>query len=153
MSDNSDAAAKVSAGEVVSWALVAAWACFIFFMSAHTGTDFDQGTDFVARVKQWLSAVQLALLGADVDVVSSAAHFCEYLIFGMLLRNALGRRFDARRALVLTIAVASLYGVTDEIHQIFVPGRCCDPVDWAVDTAGATLGAFACATLFARRRA
>ena len=37
---------------------------------------------------------------------------------------------------------ASLYGISDEIHQIFVPGRTADPIDWLVDTCGAALGAF-----------
>jgi VanZ family protein len=33
--------------------------------------------------------------------------------------------------------VCSLYGISDEFHQSFVPGRTPDPVDWATDTAGA----------------
>lgn len=128
---------------VVSWALVIAWAGVIFFMSAHTGSDFDQGTDFVAQVKRWLNAAQAALFGPGVDVASSAAHFCEYAVFGALLQNALRLRLDARRAVAIAVICASLYGVTDEIHQLFVPGRACDPVDWIVDTLGATLGAVA----------
>ncbi|WP_165172609.1 VanZ family protein [Adlercreutzia sp. ZJ242] len=136
---------------VASWALVIAWAGVIFFMSAHTGSDFDQGTDFVAQVKQWLTGLQMALFGPDVDVISSIAHFCEYTVFGALLQNALRLKVDARRAVAIAIICASLYGVTDEIHQIFVPGRACDPVDWIVDTLGATLGA--CAWwLMGRRR-
>lgn len=42
------------------------------------------------------------------------------------------------------VAAASLYGVTDEIHQLFVPGRFCDPADWLVDTLGALTGALIC---------
>ena len=45
------------------------------------------------------------------------------------------------RAVLLAVACASLYGVTDELHQYFVPGRACDPADWLVDTCGAVLGA------------
>ena len=123
-----------------SWILVAAWACVIFFMSAHTGNDLDQGTDFVAHVKQWLNGIQAALLGPGVDVVSSLAHFCEYAVFGALLQNALGKKTDARRAAAFAVLCASAYGITDEFHQLFVPGRACDPIDWIVDTAGATLG-------------
>ena len=49
--------------------------------------------------------------------------------------------------------VASLYGMTDEFHQYFVPDRACDPLDWLIDTCGATLGAFlARAALEARFR-
>lgn len=131
----------------VSWALVAVWACFIFFMSAHTGNDLDEGTGLVALVKQWLAGIQMSLLGPDVDLVSSVAHFCEYTVFGALLQNALRLRLGPRDAVLAAIACASLYGVTDEIHQIFVPGRCCDPIDWLVDTAGAVLGSCAWGTV------
>ena len=43
----------------------------------------------------------------------------------------------------LAIVCTSLYAVTDEIHQIFVEGRACKISDWAIDTAGAVLGAVA----------
>lgn len=137
------APARTKGALVASWLLVAAWAGVIFFMSSHTGSDFKQGTDFVARVQQWLNSIQVALLGPGVDVVSSIAHFCEYLVFGMLLQNAFAGHFSARRAAVFAVVAASAYGVTDEFHQLYVPGRACDPVDWMVDTAGAALGSFA----------
>jgi VanZ family protein len=34
----------------------------------------------------------------------------------------------------------SFYGITDEIHQYFVPGRSADPWDWLADTVGVILG-------------
>ena len=33
------------------------------------------------------------------------------------------------------------YAVTDEIHQAFVPGRACAPMDVLIDSAGAATGA------------
>lgn len=126
---------------VLSWALVIAWACVIFFMSAHTGSDFQQGTDFVARVKMRIDELQLALFGPGVDIASSIAHFCEYTVFGALLQNALSGHVSPKRAVLAGIALGSLYGVSDEFHQLFVPGRACDPADWVVDTLGTTLGA------------
>lgn len=69
---------------------------------------------------------------------SSLAHFGEYAILGALLLVALGSPDRA----ITAIALASAYGITDELHQIFVPGRTCDPVDWLVDTAGAATGVF-----------
>ena len=41
------------------------------------------------------------------------------------------------------IICSSIYAATDEIHQIFVPGRACRVLDWGIDTGGAALGAFA----------
>lgn len=130
---------------VLAWALVAAWAVVIFVMSAHTGDDLSQGDDLIARVKQWLEAVSAQLFGPDVDAVSSLAHFCEFTVLGALLANALGRHIEPRErwlmVLGLAVAAGSAYAITDEVHQIFVPGRVCDVLDWLVDTAGTALGA------------
>ena len=51
-------------------------------------------------------------------------------------------------ALLATPALASaaqvtLYGVVDEIHQSFTPGRSSSVFDWLADTAGGFLGACA----------
>ena len=41
------------------------------------------------------------------------------------------------------VVLTSLYAATDEIHQLFVEGRACKISDWAIDTAGAAIGAAA----------
>jgi VanZ family protein len=56
---------------------------------------------------------------------------------------------------VLAIALAVAYGVTDELHQAFVPGRTADLADVAADAVGAVvagLGAWGCAILLRARR-
>ena len=55
------------------------------------------------------------------------------------------------RACVLAVAIAAVYAITDEFHQMFVPGRACDPADWLVDVVAASL-AVAIAYAIARRR-
>lgn len=138
---------------VLSWVLVAIWAGVIFYMSSRTGTDLSDGDDLVARVKQWLGEIQLRYFGPGVDLASSLAHFCEFTVFGALLANAFGRHFRGRWLVVLLLAVlaASAYAVTDEVHQIFVPDRMCDIVDWIVDTTGALLGACICIAVLRAR--
>ena len=42
--------------------------------------------------------------------------------------------------LIITVVIVSTYGIIDEIHQSFVPGRCADSLDWCADTLGAVLG-------------
>ncbi len=167
---------------VALWSLAAFWAGFIFFMSAHTGTDLDQGNGLAAQVKRWLSDLAAPVFGPDADAVSIAAHFMEYAVFGALLFVALFQlrchgevcRRDRRAAAaglpglahscpfsvyrrlwllaLAAIALASLYGASDEFHQLFVPGRMCDPADWLTDTCGAALGSGLAALFTTRHR-
>jgi len=87
-----------------------------------------------------LSSMQSTGLGGGY---SALAHFSAYAVLGALLWWALGGRNGGRRAVVLAILIASLYGITDEYHQSFVPGRNPDAADWALDTLGAAAAALA----------
>ncbi|MEM7263575.1 MAG: VanZ family protein [Planctomycetota bacterium] len=50
------------------------------------------------------------------------------------------------RSIALVAALSgAAYGITDEIHQAYVPGRSADVWDWAADSVGASLGGFCCA--------
>jgi VanZ family protein len=51
------------------------------------------------------------------------------------------RQFRRLRTFLLIVLISSLYGVIDEIHQFYVPGRNCNVWDWMADTIGALLGA------------
>lgn len=57
-------------------------------------------------------------------------HAGNFGVLGALLYLATGRVW-------LAVLLASLYGVSDEVHQAYVPGRSADPLDWVADTVGA----------------
>jgi VanZ family protein len=72
------------------------------------------------------------------------AHFLTYGLLGVLLVNALaGARWRAMtgRIAVTAILLATAYGVTDELHQYFVPGRDCSIFDLRADALGAATAA------------
>lgn len=131
------------------WVLVFLMAGFIFYMSSRTAGQL--GTGIFSALKEQMNTWINGAFGTTGDPMSSVAHFCEYLVLGILLVNALRSHLPLSQAIVVGIACASAYGVTDEIHQLFVEGRYCDIVDWATDTAGASLGA-ALAALLLRRK-
>lgn len=139
-------------GTVVRWLVVAAWACVIVFMSSNTGSNLNDDLGFFSELYRNLHAMQETLFGPDVDLLSSAAHFCEYALLGLLLANALRQHMPLKRACLVAIACASLFGVSDELHQYFVPERMCDPLDWLVDTCGASLGALIARFIFSKGR-
>ncbi|HCR36426.1 hypothetical protein A2130_02115 [Candidatus Woesebacteria bacterium GWC2_33_12] len=74
-------------------------------------------------------------------VVKKTAHVVEYAILAILLYRAMvGSDMDKKKALIISIIIAGLYGLTDEIHQSFTPGREPRIRDVAIDTFGASLG-------------
>jgi|SRR5206468_817279 len=71
-----------------------------------------------------------------------ALHIVEYAGLAVLVARALRREgFGRGWSLTLALAIASAYGASDEWHQIFVPGRDSNVLDWVADTIGAAIGA------------
>lgn len=73
-------------------------------------------------------------------------HVVEYGVLGILLYRALrwaSGPWFAAHAWWLASLGAACYGLTDEIHQSYVPPRMADHLDVVADAAGATLLTFA----------
>jgi len=71
-------------------------------------------------------------------------HVAAYALLGFLFFRALsGDRpsFNRNFSLILSIIFTGLYGLSDEIHQSFVPGRSAEVADALADLAGGFLGA------------
>ena len=68
-------------------------------------------------------------------------HFIEYLVFAVFLSRALVYS-GWRKTAIFAFAAAVAYGITDEIHQMYVPLRSSDWRDLIADSAGATFGIF-----------
>lgn len=78
------------------------------------------------------------------DVSDKVLHAVEYAGLGVLCYRAFRWGVSvqvASHALLLAIVTASLYGMTDEVHQLFVPLRESGWQDWLADTIGAVIGA------------
>ena len=79
---------------------------------------------------------------APGDVDDSVAHALEYGVLAVLLvRGLIGALWRGISIWAAWIAVllATLYGVTDEVHQRFVPGRTAEVTDLIADALGATV--------------
>ncbi len=70
------------------------------------------------------------------------AHFIEYAILGLLVSRALGGYgVQPRKAVLITIGMCLLYGVSDEVHQAFTPRREPSLLDLVADVLGGSAGA------------
>src|SRR5262245_21000950 len=77
------------------------------------------------------------------ETSDKSGHFIGYVILSVLLLRALsGGRIAgvSWRTALLAILFSTLYGVSDELHQSFVPHRTPDVWDVAADAAGAGAG-------------
>ncbi|MCL2151184.1 MAG: VanZ family protein [Coriobacteriia bacterium] len=101
----------------------------------------------------YLSSIPASGMPSHSEVLNPIAHFLEYMLFAALLTVAVNS--PPRKlwiSALIAIVIASLYGASDELHQLFVAGRHCDPMDWLVDTIGALVGASLVIWLIAARR-
>ncbi len=122
-----DAIRESVTGQVfLYWLPAVLYAGMIFYMSSQSHPE-EQLPSFVLK-----------------DVSDKVLHAVEYAGLAVLccraFRWAAGPSV-ARQALVLAVVTASIYGITDEVHQFFVPFRESSWLDWLADTAGAAIGA------------
>lgn len=108
----------------VAWVLALAWAGFLFVQSSSS-----EAGSFLARLPE----------GSDKVV-----HAIAYAVLAALLTYASGRP-------VLSVLAAVAYGVSDEVHQAFVPGRSSDVFDLLADAVGAGIGAWTARALWRMR--
>ena len=73
-------------------------------------------------------------------------HFSAFFILAVLLKLALlyqrKSRFLFENAIIATIVICLFYAGIDEIHQMFIPGRFAEILDWVADGSGVILGVF-----------
>lgn len=105
-----------------AWGPAVAWMGVIFYFSHQPVVDIPMGApDYVAH------AIGYAALG------------------GLLMWALAGARMGemSLRLAPWAIVIGALYGVSDEFHQSFIPGRFPSVSDVVADTVGAIAGAFA----------
>ena len=130
---------------------VAVWLIVIFCMSAAPAQDSTVmslsvgrflGDVFVPGFKTWSAARQTAFARSIDFVVRKCAHAAEYAVLGVLVSGWLRRTgmTHGKNTAAACICFCFLYACTDELHQLFVPGRACRFMDVLIDTGGALCG-------------
>lgn len=70
------------------------------------------------------------------------AHSIAYFIFGISLAMFLmsNTSWDSVQKIgLVTLFIGTLYGLSDEVHQYFIPGRDAEFLDWVADVVGICL--------------
>ncbi len=110
--------------------------------SLHIVTDFC-GLLLYCAVIYWLSSQPQQPVQIHFSHQDKVLHAIAFMIMAVLVWRCF-RHFDIgiRSRFGFSLLFCSLYGLADEWHQSFIPGRQTDIADWLADTTGAALCLF-----------
>ncbi|MGB9880767.1 MAG: VanZ family protein [Anaerolineae bacterium] len=72
-------------------------------------------------------------------LLKKLAHIGEYTLLYLLLVRAFRRNHELEPAMRLSLLVTTIYAISDEVHQAFVPGRHANWYDVVIDISGGLL--------------
>ncbi len=121
----------------ISLLLVILWMIFIFVMSSFDATSSSNQSNFIVDIIT--SIINIKDIGLLSLIIRKLAHFIEYFILGILVINFI-TRYDKK--IIIAILLCIIYATSDEIHQIFVPGRSCQIIDIMIDSLGSIMGIY-----------
>jgi len=107
---------------------------------------------FMIVLTSWPRPPRIPVLSA-IPNADKAIHFVLYGVEAYLLYRASrwpGRAGRSFRRVLAIVGVMAIWGVADEVHQYWIPGRSMEAGDVAADVTGATVGALA-ASLASKR--
>lgn len=123
----------------------------IFYFSSQNQVASTELSDKV--VKPVMNVVeQTQIVGRKLDIfdyfnfserIRDVMHFFEYAVLGILTWLSV-ETFNTGRKKFVTIIFCVLYACSDEIHQIFVPGRGASIYDVIIDACGSLIGLGIC---------
>lgn len=125
--------------KIVWYVLSVLIATGIFISSSIPGDASGYASMALALAVQYILPISNELLNF---LVRKAAHLVVYFLLAFCVAQSLKFHIHRPRVLLLSAwAIASLYGVTDEIHQFFVPDRVMAFLDILINAVGALAGA------------
>lgn len=131
--------------KILSWTVVILWMVLIFILSSQIAEESRQLSTGITEII--IKTIKNIIPNADFDIgylnyiVRKNAHFIAYLVLGLLSLIALKRSgVYGYRSLVYALGICILYAISDEVHQLFVPGRGGQIKDVIIDSAGASVG-------------
>jgi VanZ family protein len=137
MSGSAIALPRPRASRMSEWLPIVIWAIVIFVFST-SGFSSVYTSRVLAPILRWIDpGISVVAIGIINALVRKLAHFTEYgVLFWLLVRGPLNGRP------LVAMAVCVAYAMTDEAHQLFVPGRGPSIYDIALDSTGAMFGGF-----------
>lgn len=151
--------------KIILWALVIGCMVTIFAFS-HQSADVshDLSNSVLFKILDALGILKNMPRSAMIEtteflhfLIRKAAHFSIYATLGALvyLLMRAGHEIKVKLCVFLAPVICALYAISDEVHQLYIPGRSGEVRDVLIDTLGALCGILIAMTIYAlwqRRR-
>ncbi len=120
--------------KIVSALLLASVLVTVFLLSNEVSAQSNETSGFFVDLLSRILNTEISSAA-----IRTFAHFCEFGAVGFLTLNCIYAFTEGKRY-ILSVVLSFVYAVTDEIHQLFVPGRAFQFSDLLVDLGGIFLG-------------
>lgn len=128
--------------------LLVLWMGFIFSMSCENAEESSNTSGQTIKVvlstvpefEKQPEEVKVNIIEELQFIVRKSAHFIGYMILGILASGLILYYGNINKKYLLAFLICVIYAISDEIHQLFVPGRAGQVRDVLIDSAGSLLG-------------
>ncbi len=131
--------------KIISWIAVIIWMVLIFKLSSQPAVQSGKLSGEITNIN--IKAIEKVKPNTKFNIVKfdhmvrKNAHFFVYLLLGVFVISILRRSgVTGVRSIVFALLICILYAISDEVHQVFVPGRSAQVKDVIIDSAGASVG-------------
>ena len=128
--------------------LLVLWMGFIFSMSCENAEESSNTSGQTIKVvlstvpefEKQPEEVKKNIIEELQFITRKSAHFIGYMILGILASGLILYYGNINKKYLLAFLICVIYAISDEIHQLFVPGRAGQVRDVLIDSAGSLLG-------------
>ena len=130
--------------KIVTLVLIIIWMVTIFFFSSQQARESsslsEKITNSIIKVLKLNPKTQEQIDRIET-IVRKLAHYCIYLIGGILILLHINLYEEKEnKKVLLSQLIGSTYAITDEWHQLYVPGRSGEIRDVVIDSLGILTG-------------
>lgn len=131
--------------KTITLILIITWMTLVFYFSNQIADDSSKLSGGITReilnFFHILEGKTLEQQSAIETVVRKLAHFSIYTLGGILILLHVNLyKIKVNKKVIITWLLGTTYAITDEIHQLFVPGRSGEIRDVCIDSLGVITG-------------
>ncbi|MBQ3124915.1 MAG: VanZ family protein [Clostridia bacterium] len=128
-------------------ATIAVMALIFFFSSQTAAVSSKTSSGITRKIAELVATIMQtddvkSIQAVLHTIVRKAAHFMLFFVLALSVANTVFQLFGTEKGklFIITCVFCLFYAITDEVHQIFVPGRAAMLIDVFIDLAGSISG-------------